>query len=74
MSTEARSWTRPLVAVGCVLWASGCVRVAPYERARLANRTMAAGFGETRAQDHVRSVHEGATGGAIGVSSGCGCN
>ena len=26
------------------------------------------------AEAHVNAVHEGATGGAVGASSGCGCN
>jgi hypothetical protein len=35
---------------------------------------MDAEFGSSEARDHLHAVHEGATGGLLGASSGCGCN
>jgi hypothetical protein len=53
---------------------TGCVKVAPYERAKLADPTMVpsdiVGYGE----GHVRAIHEGATGGHGATGAGCGCN
>ncbi len=53
----------------------GCRSVSAYERGHLAHPTMTpetpyAGV----SVDHVRTVHEGATGGAGGAGGGCGCN
>lgn len=52
----------------------GCVRVPPYRRTHLAHPTMLqsdpAGPGEV----HVRAVQEGAIGGGLEASGGCGCN
>ena len=61
-----------VVAVG-LSFATGCGRVAPYERAKLAHPTMTGdmtGFAEA----HIRSINEGAVGGSGGSGSGCGCN
>ncbi len=62
-----------IVAAASAL-SSGCEHVAPYQRAKLADPTMAAsdmiGYGEA----HVRAIHEGATGGNGAAGSGCGCN
>ncbi|HVY47827.1 MAG TPA: DUF4266 domain-containing protein [Minicystis sp.] len=52
----------------------GCSHVAPYERAKIAHPTMAAGDLAGPGQAHVRSVLEGARGGSVGAESGCGCN
>ena len=53
---------------------SGCGHVAPYQRGRLAHPTMQLGEMSNAAEGHVNAVNEGATGGAVGASSGCGCN
>ena len=51
-----------------------CGPVAPYQRGRLAHPSMQLGEMTNAAEAHVNAVHEGATGGAVGASSGCGCN
>ena len=62
------------LVLGGVLALSGCTRVAPYERGRLAHPSMTtadlAGPGEA----HARAIQEGATGGSFEVGGGCGCN
>ncbi|MCA9631461.1 MAG: DUF4266 domain-containing protein [Myxococcales bacterium] len=55
-------------------FAAACAPVAPYQRARLADPSMAPGFAESAANEHVQAVQEGAVGGKVGVGSGCGCN
>lgn len=54
--------------------AAGCVHVAPYERTKLADPTMAKEDLDGPAAAHVLEVHEGATGGGSPGASGCGCN
>lgn len=78
VETSPRPLSRYLVALAVaaigLTGATGCAPVAPYERAKLAHPTMAAGdmtgFGEA----HLRGINEGATGGSAGTGSGCGCN
>ena len=53
---------------------AACAGVAPYERGRLAHPTMSTSDVAGTAEAHERSVHEGATGGSMGVGGGCGCN
>ncbi|EYF02831.1 DUF4266 domain-containing protein [Chondromyces apiculatus] len=53
---------------------SACTHVVPYDRARLAHPTMAIGPSAGPGESHMQAVHEGATGGAVGAESGCGCN
>lgn len=53
---------------------TSCVPVAPYERGLLAHPTMSTADVAGTAEAHVRAVHEGATGGELGVGGGCGCN
>ncbi|HEX7669309.1 MAG TPA: DUF4266 domain-containing protein [Polyangiaceae bacterium] len=53
---------------------AGCAHVPPYARERLAHPTMQLGEMAAAAEAHVNAVHEGATGGTVGASSGCGCN
>jgi hypothetical protein len=55
-------------------FAAGCSNVAAYQRQRLAHPTMTSSFGQSDALAHVRAVQEGAIGGEMGASSGCGCN
>jgi hypothetical protein len=58
------------LTLGC----AACTHVAPYERGRLAHPTMSESAPDGPAASHVRSVHEGATGGGSLAESGCGCN
>jgi hypothetical protein len=53
---------------------SGCTKVAPYERAKLAHPTMALTHGDGPGSEHLHGVTEGAVGGTTGAGSGCGCN
>jgi hypothetical protein len=61
-----------LVVLGTLV--SACGHVAAYQREKLAHPTMLLGEMPNAAESHVNAVHEGATGGALGASSGCGCN
>jgi hypothetical protein len=56
------------------LTASACANVAAYERGKLAHPTMAPSDAASAAREHVYAIQEGALGGSVGVSSGCGCN
>jgi hypothetical protein len=51
-----------------------CARVAPYERGNLAHPTMTTSDVASPSEEHVRAVHEGATGGGASAGGGCGCN
>lgn len=62
------------VLLALALPATACVHVKPYERAKLAHPTMAAGSMSGPGEEHMYGVHEGATGGSDGAESGCGCN
>jgi hypothetical protein len=53
---------------------AGCAHVPVYARERLAHPTMRLDEMATPGEAHVNAVHEGATGGAVAASSGCGCN
>jgi Domain of unknown function (DUF4266) len=63
-----------LLVVGLLAVASGCVKVAPYERGMLAHPTMTAEEISIGLDGHVRAVSEGAAGGLGGGGGGCGCN
>ena len=63
-----------MLLLAAVVLCGGCGHVAPYQRERLAHPTMQLGEMSNAAEAHVNAVHEGATGGAVGASSGCGCN
>lgn len=65
--------TVPLMC-GLLAFASGCVKVAPYERGMLAHPTMTAEEISIGLDGHVRAVSEGAAGGLGGGGGGCGCN
>lgn len=60
-------------AAACAL-ASGCARVSPYQRGKLAHPTMLLGDLAGPGEAHVYAIHEGAVGGATSVEGGCGCN
>ena len=61
-----------LVSVGAL--ATGCAKVAPYERGMLAHPTMTPEEISIGLDGHVRAVSEGAAGGLGGGGGGCGCN
>lgn len=63
-----------LITVALLAFASGCVKVAPYERGMLAHPTMTAEEISIGLDGHVRAVSEGAAGGLGGGGGGCGCN
>ena len=54
--------------------AAGCTHVAPYQRQKLAHPTMTVSETAGPGESHLRAIQEGATGGAAGAESGCGCN
>lgn len=62
------------IVLGVVLGGSGCTRVAPYERGRLAHPTMTEGDPVGPGEQHLRAINEGATGGNLDTTGGCGCN
>ena len=73
-AVRMRRSTLALLAVALVAFASGCVKVAPYERGMLAHPTMTAEEISIGLDGHVRAVSEGAAGGLGGGGGGCGCN
>jgi hypothetical protein len=77
-ASTARSRVRSVVlaalAVVALASATGCVKVAPYERGTLAHPTMTTDDMALGVDAHVRGVSEGASGGLGGGGGGCGCN
>jgi len=67
---------RTVVALGVLLalGQTSCVQVHAYERGRLAHHTMVPDDGASPSLDHVYAVHEGASGGDLQATAGCGCN
>jgi hypothetical protein len=63
-----------LLAIGSLALATGCTKVAPYERGMLAHPTMTPEEISIGLDGHVRAVSEGAAGGLGGGGGGCGCN
>lgn len=63
-----------LITVSILAFATGCVKVAPYERGMLAHPTMTPEEISIGLDGHVRAVSEGAAGGLGGGGGGCGCN
>ena len=53
---------------------AACGGVPPYERGRLAHRTMTTADLSSPAEAHTRAIQEGATGGGFEAGGGCGCN
>ena len=53
---------------------SGCARLKPYERGRLAHPTMLLGDTARPGAAHVYAIGEGAVGGGSAAEGGCGCN
>jgi hypothetical protein len=62
-----------LAACGAVA-ASGCARLRPWERGRLAHPTMLLTDQARPGEAHVYAIQEGAIGGASAAEGGCGCN
>ncbi len=60
-----------IVVAACECMA--CSHVRPWERGKLAHRTMVDEQTGVAAE-HVYAVHEGAVGGGATAESGCGCN
>jgi hypothetical protein len=63
-----------IAAIAMAAAISGCARVQPYQRGRLAHPTMLLGETATPGEAHVYAIHEGAVGGGSAVEGGCGCN
>jgi hypothetical protein len=60
-----------------LLLAAGCVRVKPYQRELLTERSMAPGFGdpaEVKFRAHAEGSRMGIEGGFGNAGGGCGCN
>ena len=62
------------LAAALALATGACAGIAPYERERLAHPTMDPNDDASVSRARVQAVHEGAVGGAITVTSGCGCD
>jgi hypothetical protein len=65
---------KAMFALLLLVCSTGCAAVAPYERGKLALPSMSSSDLAGTGEEHVRAVHEGATGGSMGVGGGCGCN
>ena len=78
MTQSKKSRISPIIALvlvaGSALLTTGCAKVAPYQRAKLAHPTMAATDLNGPGAEHLYGVTEGAIGGSAGAGSGCGCN
>ena len=57
-----------------VLIFAGCANVSAFERGALAHPSMTTADLAPPSEEHVREVHEGATGGGFSAGGGCGCN
>lgn len=64
------------LALLCIAAASGCARVAPYERGTLARSDMELGENPdlTAGEEHGLAYREGSSGGGAAKGGGCGCN
>ena len=69
-----RNWKLLLLLFGASWALGGCGHVAVYQRGRLADPSMDPSDAKSAAFEHVYSVHEGAMGGNVSATSGCGCN
>jgi len=63
-----------LLVAALSLALSACTPVKVYERGRLSHPSMSASRLGGAGESHMHAIHEGASGGAIGAESGCGCN
>ncbi len=77
-TTDKARITKTLISLAIMgaglAMSTGCAKVAPYERAKLAHPTMAASDIAGPGEEHLRAITEGAIGGSAGAGSGCGCN
>ncbi len=73
-SSSAPARLLALVALAALPALAGCTHVRPYERGALARPTMTAAPLTGAGEEHLYSVHEGASGGGGGGGGGCGCN
>lgn len=71
---DPKTLLRAAVVVVLLSSLSACARVAPYQRGKLALPSMSTSDLIGPGEDHVRAVHEGATGGSFSAGGGCGCN
>lgn len=71
-----RRWRRAAAVIVAAALTTGCARVKPYERGRLAQPDMALDGDEdlTAGQLHATEYREGSVGGEGGGGGGCGCN
>jgi hypothetical protein len=72
MRGHPHSWL--LLTLASAAATVGCAHVPAYERAQLAHPTMTTSDLTRSAEDHVRAIQEGATGGGFSAGGGCGCN
>jgi hypothetical protein len=63
-----------LVALVAPVLFTGCARLRPWERGRLAHPTMLLGDQARPIEGHVYAIQEGAVGGGSAAEGGCGCN
>lgn len=66
-----------LIPIVLAFLATGCVRVKPYQREQLSERSMAPGFGDrqdVKFRGHWEGSRQGAEGGFGSAGGGCGCN
>lgn len=63
-------------ALMCLMGASGCAVVKPYEREVLADPIMDpnTGFAKQTLREKFLSTREGSSGGGTGLGGGCGCS
>ena len=62
------------LALTSIVAITGCARVPPYQRGRLAHPTMLLQDNAGPGEAHVYAIQEGAVGGGAAVEGGCGCN
>jgi hypothetical protein len=66
--------TRCFLLIFVLAAAGACASVKPYQRGKLAHRTMLLGELSRAGAAHVYAIQEGAVGGDSGAKGGCGCN
>lgn len=76
LSSAWAVWRRPAALLVLAALTSGCARVKPYERGRLAQPDMQLESDEdiSAGQLHATEYREGSVGGEGGGGGGCGCN
>ncbi len=69
-----RRWAWMMILAVVAGGFSACMRLAPYQRGKLAHPTMLLGDRSGPGEAHVYAIQEGAVGGGSGAEGGCGCN